>query len=350
MAHRISATLQPQSVGDPRWIESAILPIVKRCLEINIREKRYNIANELLGYIDAYVQCLAEEQQIKFAFDLIRQTFSSCENFIFVKEDKTLVEEPLEHMGICERLAKMPISALVSYSRAVDAYGRDMILQRIRRIVWKSKKSIYRAGFAVHALKQLEWLQPRIEFEERVEGHPISPPWYLQELVAQTESENLATTLISFHDEACSLYEHWIKAAKSSQRPWLTAVVISRESEYWHKLHYHENVLTQLWDDLNSQRRIEGLSWSSLEMDSLIQKREQRQTELLRTISAHNALSLISRPKGFPDFAGQFLHTTGEALLLAVCENKRDGIEEISETILMEAFWSITDSGQREKD
>ncbi len=328
MAHQTASMLQPQSVSDSRWIESAILPIVQRCLEINIRESRYAIVNELLRYIDAYAQHLAKEQQVKFAFDLIRRTSFSCETLIFSKKDDTAVEEPLENIGICEQLATMPINVLVSYSRSIESYGRDVVLQRLHQIEWKSKESIYRAGFAIHALKQLEWLQPRLEFEERVEGRPLSPSWYLLEVVIQTEAENLSATMLSFHDEAREFYKHWIEAATSSRRPWLAAVVISRESEYWHKQHYHENVMTRLWNDLNSNRRAEGLPWPSLDINSLVQKSEQRQTELQQTTATQSILLLsISRPESYPDFAGQFLHATGEALLSALCSNDSNTVE-----------------------
>ena len=181
LAHATAAVPQPKTVSDPRWIESAILPIVKRCLEINIEENRYNIVNDLLRDLDAYLQHLAQEHQIESAYNLMGEVFSWCESLIFIKADEPVLEESPEYMEICERLAKMPIDVLLGYIRAIESYGREGIRQRIRRITWKSEKSIYRAGFATHVLNQLEWLRPILELEERVEQHLVSPPWYLQE-------------------------------------------------------------------------------------------------------------------------------------------------------------------------
>ena len=248
--------------------------------------------------------------------------FSWCESLIFVKGDKAVAEESLENMEICNRLAGMPIGVLIGYGNTIESNRRDAAVQRIRKINWKSQKSIYRVGFAGHVLKQLEWLRPRLEFEERVEGHIISPSWYLQELIVQTEAENLFATMNCFHSEACKLYEHWIKAATSSQHPWLAAVMMSKESEYWNKLDHRTNSLNQLWSNLNSDRRLEGLSWPTLDVDDLTRKKKRRQTELLKLMSDQSILfSLIPRPKSHPDFGGQFLHTVGEALLTAMCEN-----------------------------
>ena len=313
LAYDTATGLQPQLVSDPRWVESAILPIVKRCLEINIRNERHTLVNELLGNLDIYVQQLANEHQVESAFNLIEDIFLGCERLILNTEDETVVEEPLGHMGIYELLATMPINVLIAYISAIESYGRSKVLQRI---AWKSEKSIYRAGFAVHVLEQLEWLRPRLEFERRVEGHIVSPIWYLGELIVQKEAENLRTAMICYHEKACELYEHWVKTATSSRHPWLAAIIISTELEYWNKLNHHANTLGHLWNDLNSDRRIEKLPWPSLDIDNLVEKKKQREKELLKFMSAENIrLSSMSRPESYPDFAGQFLHTVGEGLL-----------------------------------
>ncbi len=303
---------------------------MKGCLEINIRNKRYALADKLLGDLDAYIQQLVKEQQVEFAFDLIRDIFSHCEALIFVKKDKVVAEEPLEHMQICEQLAMMPINVLLAYISAIESYGRAEILQRIHRITWKSEQSIYKAGFAVHILTQLEWLRSRLEFEERVEGCVISPSWYIQELIAQQEAKNLLTAMSFFYEKAGDLYKHWIEIATSSKHPWLAAVMISTELEYWNKLDHHTNTLDHLWSDLNSDRRIENLLWPSLDIDKLIEKGKQREKKLLKLMSTENILlSLISKPESYPDFAGQFLHNVGEALLTAMCENDCDMVDAL---------------------
>lgn len=328
MAHQTATVLRPKTIRNPRWIESAILPIVQRCLDLNIRKRRYVLVYELLRYLDAYVQQLAKEKQIETAFKLVGDIFSWCASLIFVKGDKAVAEESLEHMEMCERLAGMPINVLIAYESTAESCPKDAVRQRIARIRWKSEKSIYRAGFAVHVLSQLEWLRPRLEFEERVERHIVSPAWYLQELITQKEADNLSASMTCFNSKACKLYEHWIKTATSSKHPWLAAVMMSKESEYWNKLDYRTEALNQLWSDLNSDRRLEGLSWPSLCVDDLTRKKARRKLELMKLMSDQSVLlSLMSRPKSYPDFAGQFLHTVGEALFTAICENDRKTVK-----------------------
>ncbi len=328
VAYETASGLRPKLESDPKWVESAILPIVKLCLEINIKEKRYAIVKELLSYLDIYVQRLAEEHQVEHAFSQIGEIFSWCEKLIFVKEENLVAKEPLEHMQICELLAMMPINSLLAYTRSIDEYGQDVIFQRIRRIKWNSEKSIYKSGFALHILQQLEWMRPILEFEEKVEGRLVSPPWYLQELIMQQEAENLRTAIICFCEKACELYKQVIETASSNQHPWLKAVIISTELEYWNKFDYHMNTLHKFWNDLNSDRRVEGLPWPSLDIDELIEKCRQRDKELLELMSEENLLlTLISKPESHPDYSGQFLHYVEEALFMGICDNDCDIVE-----------------------
>ncbi len=335
VAYETASGLRPKLESDPKWAESAILPIVKLCLEINIKEKRYAIVKELLSYLDIYVQRLAEEHQVEHAFSQIGEIFSWCEKLIFVEEENLVAKEPLEHMQICELLAMMPINTLLAYMRSIKHYGQKAIRLRINHIKWKSEKSIYRAGFALHILPQLEWMRPILEFEEKVEGGLVSPPWYLQELITQQEVENLRTAMICFCEKVGDIYKQVIETASSTQHPWLKAVIISTESEYWNKFNYHINTLNEIWDDLNSDQRVEGLPWPSLDIDELIEKCRQRDKELLKLMSEEKTLlSLISRPESFPDFAGQFLHAIGEALFAAMCENEFEIVETLFQRYL----------------
>ena len=69
---------------------------------------------------------------------------------------------------------------------------------------------------------------------------------------------------------------------------------------------------------------------SELDINKLREKKNQREKELLKLMSGESLLlSLFSRPESYPDFAGQFLHTVGEALLHAMCENDCDTIETL---------------------
>ena len=323
IAHETADLPQPKRVSQPRWVESAILPIAYSCLMINIKEKRYTVVNRILQQLEDYYQQLAEEQQVESAFDLVRDLFANCRFLLYVEENNAVIEEPLEHLGICERLGSILINVLLGYTRAIESCGREAILRRVQHISWKSAKSIYKAEFGIHVLEQLEWLRPRLQFEEKAEGRLVCPPSYIQELIAQKEAENHRTAMVCFFEDVCKLYEAWTEAEGSSNHPWLVAAMISREAEYWNKIDHHKDALIQLWNDLNSHRQIEGLPWPSLDTDDLEKVKGQRMKKLLILMAQENVLlSMISRKESYPDYAGKFLHTIGEALLIAMYKNE----------------------------
>lgn len=69
---------------------------------------------------------------------------------------------------------------------------------------------------------------------------------------------------------------------------------------------------------------------SKLDINKLREKRNQREKELLKLMSGENLLlSLFSRPQSYPDLAGQFLHTVGEALFVAIVENDCELVETL---------------------
>jgi hypothetical protein len=73
---------------------------------------------------------------------------------------------------------------------------------------------------------------------------------------------------------------------------------------------------------LSSNRKIEGLPWAEFDFDKLKVNSDNRQKELLKLMAQQNLLlALLSRPEGYPDFAGQFLHTSGEVAFDALLDN-----------------------------
>ena len=142
IAHETAAGLQPTVVRDTRWVESEILPIVERCLKINLDEKRYEIVNLLLGSLDQYFQILAAEHHVEYAVNRISDIFTLYEKNIFVDEGEIVSEEPLEHMAICDRLAIMPINVLVAYIGTIELYyDQDSVLRRIRNVFHGNQRS-----------------------------------------------------------------------------------------------------------------------------------------------------------------------------------------------------------------
>ena len=330
VAYETATGLQPQRLSNLRWIENELWPIVLKCLETNISLKRFTIVSELLLYVDAYIQRLAEEHQTDFAFEIMRDVHSLCYKSMVEIEQESNAKNTLECMSICELVGSLPITFMVNYINHLESYGLEKLRHRIRRINWNKKQSVYGKGFAVHVLPQLEWLQPRLMFEIRVERRLITSHWYIEELLIMKEAENLSETMTCLFEEQCRLYKDYIDVAEKAKCNWTVALIITKELEYWRKLNYHLDTLVQFWTEIESSRRLDGLTWPAIDLEKLKDLKRRREDDLLFTMSGQNVLlSLRSRPKDYPDFAGMFLHTVGEALLLSLCKNDSDLVENL---------------------
>lgn len=238
--------------------------------------------------------------------------------------------EVLEKLAIVEWLALLPVSVVLGYREALEKLDRHGIESRLSSMRWNKESSIYNCGFSAYTLGQLEWLKPRLAFEKMVESHDVTPLWYQVELLCKVEAAQLAENTSALILKGADFYRSSIAKALSQKHPWLAAAAISREWEYWHKVEDQFDLWQNKWTDLSNDRRIVGLSWSEFDNEDLRSGSRHRQEELLKLMSQQNILlALGSRPEGFPDYAGQFLHTSGEVALEALLNNNAELLKSV---------------------
>jgi hypothetical protein len=195
LAHQTGTMIQPEVINDKLWIEDRLIPIVLHCIDINLKGKRFNLVQELLEVLDAYLRCLSKRGEVKQAFDTLEKLNVSIFTEIGKSADKLVIREPDEDLGVAERLAMMPITILLSYSESISKLNKAEISKRLARIRWQSNSDIYLQGFHEYMLPRLEWFKPRMNFELSVEDKIISPLWYQTELTIQVEAEKLVENI-----------------------------------------------------------------------------------------------------------------------------------------------------------
>jgi hypothetical protein len=323
IAYQTGTTLQPVVTNNKEWVEERVIPILMRCIKVNLAQERYLDALSLLGYFEPYSRRLALEGRSGKAFALLKDLASAILSQLTAQTDGALVkEEGLEKLSIAERVASLPISVALGYREKLEILNRRGIEKLVSNVRWENDASIYRQDFPAYCLERLEWFRPRLAFEKEVEDQFVTPRWYLSELVCQVEAEHFADNTKALVLEGTHFYNSFISQALSSKRPWIAAAIMSREWEYWHKIGDQIDMWSEKWADLISGRRIEGLPWAEFDIDKLRTNSDGRQEELLKSMSEHNLfLALLTRPEGYPDFAGQFLHTTGEVAFDALLAN-----------------------------
>ncbi|MDH5328169.1 MAG: hypothetical protein OEZ68_22030 [Gammaproteobacteria bacterium] len=336
VAHQTGTTLQPDVTNDKEWVEARVLPIIRECLEINLKEDRYNEILELAGYIDAYLKLLARSGKTERALNILEELSESVLEVISpVSEKEIVANEILEKLAIIERLASMPITIALACREHIEELDSVKVERQLSKITWNNDVDLYKHDFPSYCLPRLEWFKPRLSFEVSAEGKKVTPIWYQKELLLQIEGDSFAENTNSLVTKGSKLYEAWISKTTNAKHPWLVGAVISREWEFWHKVDHQMEIWPNKWSNLSDGKKIEGLPWSEFESEKLKVASKNRQSELLKLMSAQNLmLAFLDRPEGFPDYAGQFLHTSGEVSLEALLTNNTDLLSKVFVTYL----------------
>ena len=331
MAHHKGTTLQPIEIKNTEWVEDRIILILKRCIEVNLLHERCTDILSLFGYLEAYLKRLGLEGRAERAFALLNDLGLVILNHLAAPVDGDPVKtEVLEKIAIAEHFALLPIAVALGYREKIEKFQREDIENRVSSMRWDNDINIYRHNFPAYCLARLEWFKPRINFEREVEGKEVTPLWYLTELVCQVEAEQFADNVKALVLKGANLYKSFTSKAVSNKHPWIAATIISREWEYWHKIRDQIGIWPEKWENLSGSRRVEGLPWAEINIDTLKEESDNRQKELLKLMSQHNVfLALLSRPEGYPDYAGQFLHTSGEVAFQALLTNDIDLLKSI---------------------
>jgi len=336
VAHQTGTSLQPDMTNEKEWVEARVMPIINECLEINLREERYNEVIELAGFLDDYLKLLARSGRTERALTILEELSENILRVISPESENELVTtEILEKLAIIERFASMPITIALACREHIEAIDADKVENKLSKIIWENDADLYKQEFFPYCLPRLEWFKLRLSFEDVVEGYRITPIWYQKELLLQIEADVLAEVTDSLISKGANLYKSWITKTMNSKHPWLVGAIISREWEYWHKVDHQIEIWPAKWSNLSDKRKIEGLPWSNFVCEKLKEASKNRQAELLKQMSRQTLLlALLKRPDGFPDYAGQFLHTSGEVALDALIINNVDLLSNVFEPYL----------------
>ncbi|MEP5700627.1 MAG: hypothetical protein ABJN43_18530 [Sneathiella sp.] len=320
IAHQTSTRLIPKDGADYDWVENNCMAIIKQCIKANILDNQYAQLSEIFPYFQAYISKIVLLGNIEKSQKTVKE-FSGIffENLNHSAEDQDVI---LEQLAIVDQLGKMMIDTLLEYRKTLPSLSYEYTKAKISSVNWNSKTEIYDKELPSYWISQLEWLQPRLNYERRVRGEYVTPLWYQLEIITLNEVQQFSLNIDSIVDGGLSFFKELIEDSISKKQPWIAAILVSQEWEYWNKVNYQKNDWLSIIHDFELNRKLDDLPWRSIEISELSNKIDHRKKALLKNMATlEPVLSLGNRPADFPDFSGQFLHTTGEAVFEALLEN-----------------------------
>jgi hypothetical protein len=344
MAAQTATIINPEMVSDRDWVESQLEPIFLSCLQENVSKENWSIVTKLLSYIDVYLQALGESNQCGKALKLTDQIMKMVSEKIIEISKLGNNRNDIQSLQVIELVTYFSINIFLSYAKNLNGSNKQKIKNSLLGMNWKNPKSIYLIGLGSSSTSLLEWLRPRIIFEINTEGKIISPQWYILELVARKEGETLAENCKALILSIQEYFRGWQSKFEQPETQWYKAALCSRELEYWFKVNYQIDLFTSSWSELSTGRRIDGLTWPNFADLKLQENVEKRRDELLQDIALQNVLLSLSKVgKDYPDYSGQFLHMTAEAIIDAICNRNAAQFQKLFSPFFVCSFMKFTE-------
>ena len=329
VAGRTGTTLEPERVKNYLWLEEETSQIVLRAFQANIRADRYDLAMELCAYLHEWFKNLGQQGELAYAAELSEKVYVAVTT-ILPTVSQVGAPVRVEHLALVEQMAALPISAALGFLSSAESSDYDELGTQLATIDWTDSKALYRVGFRRSMLDRAEWLQERLNFEKAVEGHTISPLWYqlaqLNSVVARTFADNGAVVLNRF----VRSYERWITEFLRLGQIWYGSAVLSRQWEYLNKLEARLDSALAYWDTVDRKQKIEGLPFPIISKEGIGKKIVREKRKALERMARMNlVLASENRSSELPDYAGQFLHASGDELVQALLGNDDQAVSRV---------------------
>lgn len=332
--------LQPNKVKNYQWLENEILEIILNCLRINLRSNEFSLVQEMLSSIEKYIVHCSSLGRIKNAINLLNRVSSVIEHEM-VKLLKLKKSVPsMELLAITNIIAAIPATIYLYYLHSLKTRSGQSLTRNLNSMDWKNVDSIYKLDLYLDRLpiQKIEWLQKTIAFEFEAVGDRITPNWYINNFICKGEADKFYSDIDNLTDSITSLFDKWIKGSAFSKQFLITATCITCEKQFWNKITHQIDALESYWLSL-SEYRVHDNSWPMFYINKINEKSESRLAEL-DIISAEIVIELLSidRPESYPDFAGQFLHSHGEALFTSMIRGDYERFSKLFHNYFIASF------------
>jgi hypothetical protein len=323
--------LDPDTIYDNHWVEKTLHPVLIDCLRMNLNSEKFDIVLELLQYIEYYLEEVVKEGELLHAQDLTVEIIKLIFEKIALPSDKPVInDEKIDYIAIAEHLTRMLTELSFAYMKHLDSISIEAISKKLSSVKWSDNTRLYNIDIPVYLLPTIEKLQARLSFENKIEDQVISPLWYQTEIVLKPTAVKFKEGFECLIIQNASQFENMVSLTKQSNRPWLTASILVREWEYWSKIELQMEKISSFWNSYESFRRIEDPKWPQLDTNYLTQKIADRKNKVfveMATIGAY--FPFLKRNDRLPDYGGQFVHITGEALLNAFFEGNIELVQNL---------------------
>lgn len=339
MALNTGSQIPPEEKTDLDWLETKLLTRIHNHFEKALKAKNWDLALTLLS--DMSPRTLRYAQGLFFSIGLED-----------IKTARKLLEKYLPEATADDSETKMNVMALADTWASIT---HNFFLETLRRIQTFDKElSVFfdKDDWSVQTSKNLPsflqlkigYLQDRIEFEQKIEGHRLSQPRYLQQLtvkmILEYYSEVVQTVANYEKDEFIGFANKMVEIGHPAAA---TQVVLSTLHSNW-KLPGWFADLDSLFQNYLEYEKYDDKEYQLPKIDvEKFQSNFEKQREQLIAMLSNKKLGthlfdFETRNSNMPDHFGQTYFVLANECFYALDENDEKKLSNVFPTFFSLAF------------
>lgn len=308
MALNTGTSLQPKEVTDMLWFEERSIRIILKILEHLVAQKEWSHAQEVLEVMVSVVEkCGSEFYDDVVAF-AITETDKLIKKSLSNNKSSLTEDDKRGQLALIDSLGRLPIGALVSLNRYMQHRTKDNLLEEIDRIKWSKAGSVYYSKLPGKLLAENERIHRQYVNEIIIEGHAVSPQWYLRNLVSQQYLAHLKKyyELVKGYNE--TIFKEQIDKLIADKRHLQAAHLNNRWMEFTNKLLSLGQRVQEFIESSADLNKVEDLPWTSMDGEQerqTVQSYNRQATDKIAELIVHLSRLPDYELEDLPDYFGQ---------------------------------------------
>ena len=339
IALQTQTSIQPEVITDNYWLEDEIFEILTNILKVMLDNNNIAISADILDAINKYFEDLGEKLEGKKCCDLFKKIETVMEPyFLNLSEDKCKGTGDI-NFALFDRYNMLLLSCVIGFNKFIREFDPSLFMQNIDLILWEDKSAIYRSSVMAIVLERLEFLQKRLEFEQKVERKFISPVWYRRQLVGIRIGHVINECFESMVDSLQKFYVDSSNLLLNNKLVILTTYRARRGLEAFSKTQVHLLGIKQQIENLDKFNIEKELPWPKWDWDT-IEKKIDKSNDALIQLEAKclPILSLINKAENEPDLFGETYHRICQECFESLANNKDEKFSIIFPSLFLSAL------------
>jgi hypothetical protein len=330
VALQSQTSIQPETIPDFYWLEDEVIDVILSALQSALDNKNLIVCIDVIDSLNNYLEVLGLELEAEQYCKICGRIEGVFEKYFMDLPPKYLGYHDDMAMALFDRYNLSIMFCALGFYKFNREFNTSLLDKRLNSIVWGNRQEIYQKHFPPALLERLEFLQKRLEFEQRVEERIISPDWYRKQLVVMKYGQLLHTSI----EQLLSIFDkYYVEGGKKffDKKHFILAAWRFRKGlEAYAKMQAHFAQIRKVVTDLEKMNIEKELPWPKWDWDNIVKRINDSHDNLTGQLAqCIPSLSLMKASDKYPDLFGESYHIICQECFSDLADNKVEGFKSM---------------------